>query len=200
MKLPSAIARWRRAHLGIALATLVGVAAGYVAAVFYPGPFDMPAAAAPKVPAAPASAPALTQAQATQQPSPPVPVVRPRTQSVSSFVDVTGNAASVNAVKLIARVEGYLEQLHYQDGQFVKKGDLLFTIQQDQYKDQLQQSQAQLLAAQASLSYAKTEVVRYASLLKKDAASQVEVDKWVYQRASAEAQLLGAQAQVALAS
>src|ERR1700730_17927960 len=196
--MPSAIARWRRAHLALALATLVGVAAGWGAAVFYSRPFDMAAAAAPKVPAAPASAPSLTQAQATQ-PSPTVPVVRPRTQSVSSFVDVTGNAASVNAVKLIARVEGYLERLHYQDGQFVKKGDLLFTIQQDQYKDQLQQSQAQLLAAQASLSYAKTEVVRYTALLKKDAATQVEVDKWVYQRASAEAQLLGAQAQVALA-
>jgi RND family efflux transporter MFP subunit len=126
-------------------------------------------------------------------------VVKPRVQSISSFVDVTGNAASVNAVKLIARVEGYLEQLHYQDGQFVKKGDLLFTVQQDQYQDQLQQSQAQMLAAQASLSYAKTEVVRYTALLKKDAATQVEVDKWVYQRASAEAQLLGAQASVALA-
>jgi RND family efflux transporter MFP subunit len=196
--MPSAIARWRRVHSGIALATLVGIAAGYGAAVFHPRPFDRAAAAAPGIPAAPASAPNLTLAQATQ-PSPTVPVVRPRTQSVSSFVDVTGNAASVNAVKLIARVEGYLEQLHYQDGQFVKKGDLLFTIQQDQYKDQLQQSQAQVLAAQASLSYAKTEVVRYTALLKKDAATQVEVDKWVYQRASAEAQLLGAQASVALA-
>src|SRR6266478_950983 len=197
--MPSAIARWHRVHLGIALATLVGVAAGYVAAVFYPGPFDMPAAAAPKVSAAPAFVPGVTRAQLSTQPSPPIPVVKPRVQSVSSFVDVTGNAASVNAVKLIARVEGYLEQLHYEDGQFVKKGDLLFTIQQDQCKDQLQQSQAQVLAAQASLSYAKTEVVRYTALLKKDAATQVEVDKWVYQRASAEAQLLGAQASVALA-
>src|SRR5207244_4942628 len=89
--------------------------------------------------------------------------------------------------------------LHYQDGKFVKKGDLLFTIQQDQYKDQLQQSQAQVLAAQAALVYAKTEVVRYAARLKKEAATQIEVDKWVYQRAAAEAQLLGAQAQVALA-
>jgi RND family efflux transporter MFP subunit len=199
VKIPSAIARWRRVHLGIVLATLVGVAAGYVAAVFYPGPFDMPASAAPKVSAAPASVPGVTRAQLSPQPNPPIPVVKPRVQSVSSFVDVTGNAASVNAVKLIARVEGYLDQLHYQDGQFVKKGDLLFTIQQDQYKDQLQQSQAQVLAAQASLSYAKTEVVRYTALLKKDAATQVEVDKWVYQRASAEAQLLGAQASVALA-
>src|SRR5262249_6227772 len=112
---------------------------------------------------------------------------------------ITGNAASVIAVKLIARVEGYLEEIHYEDGQFVKKGDLLFTVQQDQYKDQLQQAQAQVLAAQASLTYAKTEVVRYTALLKKDAATQVDVDTWTYKRAAAEAQLLGAQAQVALA-
>jgi RND family efflux transporter MFP subunit len=199
VKIPSAIARWRRVRLGLALATSIGIAAGYGAAVFYPTPLDIAASAAPKLPAALGSPPALTQAQVTQQPSPPVPVVRPRTQSVSSFVEVTGNAAAVNAVKLIARVEGYLEQLHYADGQFAKMGDLLFTIQQDQYKDQLQQAQAQVLAAQAALVYAKTEVVRYSALLKKDAATQVEVDKWVYQRAAAEAQLLGAQAQVALA-
>ena len=197
--MPSVVSRWRRVRLALVLLTLVGVAAGYGAAIFYSKPFDLAAVAAPKIPAAPASTLSLTQAQVTQQPSPPVPVVRPKTQSVSSYVEVTGNAASVNAVKLIARVEGYLEQIHYADGQLAKKGDLLFTIQQDQYKDQLQQAQAQLLAAQASLVYAKTEVGRYSALLKKDAATQVEVDKWVYQRASAEAQLLGAQAQVALA-
>jgi len=129
----------------------------------------------------------------------PIPVVTPRTQSVSSYVEVTGNAASVNAVKLIARVEGYLDQIHYEDGQFVKKDDLLFTIQQDQYKDQLQQAQAQLLTAQASLIYAKTELVRYSKLVKQDAATQTEVDHWTFEKASAEASLLNAQAQLALA-
>src|SRR5439155_15014145 len=83
VKMPSAIARWRRVHLGIALATLVGVVAGYVAAVFYPGPFDMPAAAAPKAPAASTSVPGATPAQLTPQPSPPIPVLTPRVQSVS---------------------------------------------------------------------------------------------------------------------
>ena len=141
----------------------------------------------------------VMQAQLPSQPSPPVPIVRPKMQSVADYVEITGNAAAVNAVKLIARVEGYLDQLHCADGQFAKKGDLLFTIQQDQYKDQLQQAQAQVLAAQALLVYAKTEVGRYSALVKKDAATQVEVDSWVYKRASAEAQLFGAQAQVALA-
>src|SRR5262249_788543 len=126
-------------------------------------------------------------------------VAKPRTQSVGNSVEITGNAAAVNAVKLVARVEGYLDKIHYEDGQFVKKSDLLFTVQQDQYKDQLQQAQAQVLAQQAALAYAKTELVRYTKLVKQDAATQTEVDHWNFERASAEAQLLGAQAQVALA-
>ena len=143
--------------------------------------------------------PGSAQAQFPQQPSPAVPVVRPRTQSVADFVEITGNAAAVNAAKLVARVEGYLEKIHYEDGQFVKKGDLLFTVQQDQYKDQLQQAQAQVMQQQAALLYAKTELVRYSKLVKQDAATQTEVDHWNFERSSAEAQLLNAQAQVALA-
>jgi RND family efflux transporter MFP subunit len=154
------------------------------------GPFEAATAAEPKI---------LTPVQFSQQPSPPVLVAKPRTQSVSNSVEITGNAAAVNAVKLIARVEGYLDKIHYEDGQFVKKGDLLFTVQQDQYKDQLQQAQAQVLAQQAALAYAKTELVRYTKLVKQDAATQTEVDHWNFERASAEAQLLSAQAQVALA-
>jgi len=196
----SAIARRHRVQLAFALTTIVvAVAVGYGAARIHQRPFDTAAAAEPKLPAVPPPTSAVTPAQLPPQTAQPIPVVTPRAQSVSSYVEVTGNAASVNAVKLIARVEGYLEQIHYEDGQFVRKGDLLFTIQQDQYKDQLQQAQAQLLTAQASLSYAKTEFVRYSKLVKLDAATQTEVDHWTFERASAEASLLNAQAQVALA-
>ena len=128
----------------------------------------------------------------------PVPVVLPRLQSVTNYVEITGNAASINDVKLVARVEGYLDQIHYQDGQSVKKNDLLFTIQQAPYKQQLEQAHAQVLTAQAALIYAKTEFARYSALVKKDAATQTEVDHWVFERASAEAQLLSAKAQVAI--
>jgi RND family efflux transporter MFP subunit len=148
---------------------------------------------------APPSPSGIVQAQISPQPSPPVPVVKPRAQGVMNYVEVTGNAAAVNSVKLLARVEGYLEKIHYEDGQFVNKGDLLFTVQQDQYKDQLQQSQAQVLTAQAALIYAKTELVRYTKLVKQDAATQTEVDHWNFERASAEASLFSAQASVALA-
>ena len=121
--------------------------------------------------------------------SAPVPVVLPRLQSVTNYVEITGNAASVNEVKLVARVEGYLDQLHYEDGAFVKKGDLLFTIQQAPYKQQLEQAHAQVLTAQASLAYAKTEFARYTALVKQDAATQTEVDHWNFERQSAAAQI-----------
>jgi RND family efflux transporter MFP subunit len=128
----------------------------------------------------------------------PVPVVLPRLQSVTNYVEITGNAAAVNDVKLLARVEGYLDQIHYEDGQFVNKGDLLFTIQQSPYQQQLEQAHAQVLTAQASLAYAKTEFARYSALVKQDAATQTEVDHWNFERQSAAAQLLSAKAQVAI--
>jgi len=197
--MPFPITSWRRTHLALVLATILGVAAGYGVSRIHQRPFDMAAAAEPKIPAAAARAPAITPAQLPSATTLPIPVVKPRTQSVSNYVEITGNAASVNAAKLVARVEGYLDKIHYEDGQFVKKGDLLFTVQQDQYKDQLQQAQAQVLAQQAALLYAKTELVRYSKLVKQDAATQTEVDHWNFEKASAEAQLLSAQAQVALA-
>jgi RND family efflux transporter MFP subunit len=196
---PSAISRWRCAYLFVVLAAIIGVAAGYGAATIHQRPFEVAVAAEPRILAAPPPTSVIAPTQLSPQTAQPIPVVIPRAQSVSSYIEITGNAASVNAVKLIARVEGYLEQIHYEDGQFVKKGDLLFTIQQDQYKDQLQQAQAQVLAQQAALLYAKTELVRYSKLVKQDAATQTEVDHWNFEKASAEAQLLNAQAQLALA-
>jgi RND family efflux transporter MFP subunit len=149
-------------------------------------------------PSGAAAAPAgseIAQAPSTA----PVPVAKPKVQSVSETMVVTGNATAVNEVKLLARVVGYLEKIHFDDGALVKAGDLLFTVQQDQYKAQLQQAQAQLQLAQAQLTHAKTEVVRFTALVKKGAATQVEVDHWVYEQAAAEANILNAQAQIVIA-
>jgi len=149
-------------------------------------PAESPRAAPPPAPAAGPSLPAI-------------PVAKPKFQAVTDYLEVTGNAASVNTVKLIARVEGYLEQIHFADGAVVKKGDLLFTVQQEQYKAQLQQAKAQVFVQQAALAYAKTEVARYAALVKKDAATQIELDHWHFEQKKAEGELSSAQAQVAIA-
>jgi RND family efflux transporter MFP subunit len=152
----------------------------------------IPAAAFMAIAAA-VSAEAQTQAPAS------IPVTLPTKRTVSDTLTITGNAAAVSQVKLIARVLGFLEKIHFEDGALVRKGDLLFTIQQDQYKAQLQQAQAQLQLQQSALLYAKTEVMRYTALLKKDAATQVDVDHWNFEKASAEANIAAAQAQVAIA-
>jgi RND family efflux transporter MFP subunit len=188
-----------RSRMAIAAAALA-VLSGLGAARLWTGwPAARATAAEPRLPAQRPTRPLIQQAQLpAPSASVPVPIVLPRLQSVTSYVEITGNAASINDVKLIARVEGYLEQLNYEDGAFVKRGDLLFTIQQAPYKQQLEQAHAQVLTARASLAYAKTEFARYSALVKQDAATQTEVDHWNFERASAEAQLLSAKAQVAI--
>ena len=130
---------------------------------------------------------------------PVVTVAKPVTRTVTDYLSFTGNTAPTDSVTLVARVEGYLEKNHFTDGSWVKKGDLLFTIQQDQYKAQLQQAEAQLAAQKAALWHADTELARYTALLKEDAATQTQVDQWRYQKESAEASILNAKAQVDLA-
>jgi RND family efflux transporter MFP subunit len=185
--------------LGIAAAILAGVAGLGAARLSSLWPLASATAAEPRLPA---QHPGRLPVEQVQLPAPsssaPIPVVLPRLQSVTNYVEITGNAASVNDVKLLARVSGYLEQIHYEDGAFVKKGDLLFTIQQAPYRQQLEQAHAQVQTAQAALVYAKTELARYSALVKQDAATQTEVDHWNYERASAAAQLLSAQAQVSI--
>jgi RND family efflux transporter MFP subunit len=170
-----------------------------------PAPVQSTGQAAPAAPSSGSAAPGpppqpAAPQQAVGAPSAPeIPVVQPKVENVTDYVEVTGTAASANIVKLIARVEGYLEKIHFADGALVKQDDLLFTIQQDQYKAQLQQAQAQLQQQQAALVYANTEVARYTDLYHKHAATATEVDHWVYQKAAAEAGILGAQGQIEVA-
>jgi RND family efflux transporter MFP subunit len=170
------------------------------------------APASQPAPAAPAASP-QNEAPGTPKPAPPAapqeagpaaagpvaPVILPKAQKVTEYIELTGNAESVNTVKLIARVQGYLEKIHFQDGQVVKKGDLLFTVQQEQYQQQLVQAEAQARAQEAALFYAKTEVARYTALEKKGAAAQVVVDNWNFQAKKTEADLASAKAQVDIA-
>lgn len=162
----------RTIHRAIALALAVGAPA---------------AAGCGRNGGAPAPAPpAVTVAQAVRQP-------------VTDYLEYTGNTAASDSVTLVARVEGYLEAVHVADGARVRKGDLLFTIQPDQYRAQLQQAAAQVAAQQAAVRHASTELARYTALVKKDSAPQTQVDRWEYERDSSLAALHAAEAQVELA-
>ena len=132
-------------------------------------------------------------------PPPKVTVAKPEVRTVTENLTFTGNTAAFNTVKLVARVQGYLEKIHFTDGARVKKGDLLFTIQQEQYKAQLLQAQSEVAAAKAKLENATTEYERYLSLYKQKAGPATAVDQWKYTKDSAAASLENAQAQVDLA-
>jgi RND family efflux transporter MFP subunit len=132
-------------------------------------------------------------------PPPKVTVAKPVQKTVTDYLEFTGNTQAIFTVKLVARVEGYLEKQHFQDGADVRKGDLLFTIQPDQYQAQLQQAQADVLNEKAALLHAETEFVRYSRLYEQKAAAATDVDNWRYQRDAAKAGLANAEAQVELA-
>ncbi len=127
-------------------------------------------------------------------PPPKVTVSQPVRREVTDYLESTGNTQAVNTVQLRARVEGYLDKVFFQDGQLVKKGQLLFLIQQDTYEAKLRQAEGQILSQKAQLDYAKIELTRYSDLLQKKAAAKTDVDNWRYQRDSAQANLTTAEA------
>ena len=71
---------------------------------------------------------------------------------------MTGNTESVEAVDILARVEGFLEKVHFVDGQDVKKGDVLFTIEQDVFKANVEQAEALLKSSIAERERAEEEL------------------------------------------
>jgi RND family efflux transporter MFP subunit len=133
-------------------------------------------------------------------PEPPaVTVAKPGREVVANYLDFTGNTAAVRTVTVVARVEGYLQKIHFVDGQPVRKGDLLFTLQQEQYIAQLKQAKAQLDGQMASYKHAEIELPRYQRLVAQDAATQTQVDQWQSKKDQAAAGVASAKAQIDLA-
>ena len=137
--------------------------------------------------------PACGKKDASAPPPPPkVTVTQPIKQTVTDYLEATGNTQAINTVQLTARVSGYLDKVFFQDGQMVKKGQLLFLIQQNTYQDALDQAEAQIALYKAQLAYTGGQSDRYSNLLSENAADQSDVDNWRYQRDTAEANLKNA--------
>jgi RND family efflux transporter MFP subunit len=128
-------------------------------------------------------------------PPPPTVIVQlPVQQTVTPYLEATGNTASVNTVKLVARVQGYVQEIKYQDGAAVKKGTPLFVIEPEPYKVKLEQAQAAEEGAKATLINAQAEFARQEQLQAKDVSSQANLDKARANRDTARANVLQAQA------
>jgi len=132
-------------------------------------------------------------------PPPQVTVSRPVAQAVTDYLYLTGNTQAVDQVQLQARVEGFLASIHFNDGDYVKKGDLLFLIEQDVYQAKVQQAEGQLAAVQAQLLRANQEYDRQASLVRQNATPKADVEKWRAQRDAEQANMKVAKANLELA-
>ncbi len=126
-------------------------------------------------------------------PPPKVTVATPAERDITSYFDATGNTAAVNSVDLVARVQGFIQEISYTDGDFVKKDTLLFTIEPEPYRLKLLAAQAAEAGSQATLKQAEAEYKRQAELASKQFASQAVLDQAEATRDSARANLQQAQ-------
>jgi RND family efflux transporter MFP subunit len=123
-----------------------------------------------------------------------VSVELPTEQTVTPYLEATGNTASENSVKLVARVQGYLREIKYKDGAFVKKGTPLFVIEPEPFKVKLEQAQAAEEGAKAGLINAQAEFTRQQTLQAKDVSTQANLDRARANSDSQQANVLQAQA------
>ncbi|MGB9365434.1 MAG: efflux RND transporter periplasmic adaptor subunit [Xanthobacteraceae bacterium] len=129
-----------------------------------------------------------------QAPPPPqVTVAKPVEQTITRYFEATGNTAAVNSANLVARVQGFLTEIAYSDGQSVKKGQHLFTIEPEPYQLRLQQAQAAEAAALASVTQTQADFDRQQELVQRQAASKAAFDTATANRDSAKAKYLQAQ-------
>jgi len=137
---------------------------------------------------------ACGQSNTYQAPPPPkVTVAKPVEQKITRFFEATGSTAAVNSANLVARVQGFLKEIAYSDGQAVKKGDHLFTIEPEPYQLKLSQAQAAESAAQATLTQTQADYERQQDLVQRQAASKAAYDTSLANRDNAKAKLLQAQ-------
>jgi RND family efflux transporter MFP subunit len=132
-------------------------------------------------------------------PPPKVDVAVPVQRNVTRFIDATGNTAAVKSVDLVARVQGFLQSIDYKDGQGVKQGTTLFTIEPETYRLKLEQAQAAEAGAQATLRQAEADYKRQVDLVQRQAVSQATLDTSTANRDNAQASLQQAQANTQIA-
>lgn len=129
-------------------------------------------------------------------PPPPVTVAPPLVKRIAEWDEYTGRFEAVDMVEVRSRVSGYLESVHFRDGQIVEKGQLLFVIDPRPFQAALERAKAELQRAATRLELTKTELARSERLLATRNVSQEAYDTRRQANRDAEAQVASARAQV----
>ncbi len=143
-----------------------------------------------------------SQADSAQQAPPPpeVSVADVVVEDVRFWDEFTGRIEAVETVELRPRVTGYIESIHYTEGQSVEAGEVLFVIDQRPYRAELARAEADLERARARAELTRSEAARAETLAQTRAISREELDQRRAAAAQAEADILAARAAVDTAS
>jgi len=108
---------------------------------------------------------------------PPVTVAQPLTRPIIDWSEYTGQFAAVDYVEIRARVNGYLTEVHFTDGQMVNKGDLLFVIDPRPYEIAQSSARAKLDQAMGTKEYTKRQLARASELNRKEFVAESTLDQ-----------------------
>src|ERR1700689_2656317 len=137
---------------------------------------------------------AAAMAQTAPPPPPAVTVSPVVNRQVTETGDFVGRVVAIDKVDIVARGPGFIEERNFTEGQVVKKGDLLFRIEQDTYKAAVDQQSANLAKAKATEVNANLQLQRAQALVKNQNVPQSTVDQLAATEQSAQADILQAQA------
>ena len=135
-----------------------------------------------------------------EQPPMPVSVAAALERPVTEWKEFSGRLRAVQDVEVRPRVSGTIDAVHFTEGDIVKKGDTLFTIDPRPYRAALSQGKAALATARAQASFASADLKRAQTLISDKSISQREFDEKQSAARTADAAVMSAQAQVELAS
>jgi RND family efflux transporter MFP subunit len=110
-------------------------------------------------------------------PPPQVTVAKPTQRPVTDQDEYVGRFVAVDSVEVRARVSGYLDQVHFKDGQMVKQGDLLFTIDKRPFQNTLDQSRGTLAQAKANLAFTEADLERAKQLVRDKTITEQAFDQ-----------------------
>ena len=136
------------------------------------------------------------QAPAAQMPLPVVTVSAPLQREITEWDDLIGRFEPSRSVELRPRVSGQITGVHFRDGQFVRKGQALFTIDPRPYQAALAEAQAGVATARSDLALAKSDLDRALLLVEEDAVAKSEIDALQARVTAANAALAATQARV----
>ena len=129
-------------------------------------------------------------------PPPAVTVAKPQKQTVTDYDEYVGRFIAVDLVEIRARVSGYLDKVHFKDGQIVKQGDLLFTIDRRPFETSLAQVRATLAQARANLAFTESDLARASQLVRDRTITEQTFEQRTQAKRVAEASVAAQEAAV----